>query len=627
MPIEGRGYRAWSGDVRRMAHRVYAISLSEFQHRIKRPWTIAILVLIGLYSIFTGIMPIMGNITEGDGIFIEDPNIPFNKDMIPEISIVGVDILDSSGSSVQHYEPSLEIFDLPLKPGNSAVYEIEMKNQGSKKGSFQVMIELGSGTENWRVQWIEDDSQIADKNGEERYISYYDSMELDLKARSSRSIWIKVALEKENVSFDSLAVYIAMESGGAYGQKVYIGEEDEDIYLRTSLRFDLYTEMEWPDLALKQYFEIELITVKDPAGIWSQSKMDKIYESPPRVIWWDDLIFMYRFTNSGTETLYLKIGVAEESLEGPIPWPFSGWRTNNILSLEPGKSIEHSIIISPFYGQLPVRNQMQVLIVASDNAEDFDSDFTGSDYYDESEQDAERTMSGRNMSFTSVPFVVKEKREPVIDLSGEYFFNVFYTGGINIWVILLAIIVGSGLIADDRANKVIPLYFSKAITKKGYIIGKFCGLGILIGLVTVIWSNLWFLTIMILGGFSWEYFTSHLWIMGAFTIYGLLVTFVITSLTLAASSLARNRYVVGASILATFLITTFISVIISKVTGEDNYLMISPSANFLFVGHALFDLQTSPVEWEYALLSLAGLAAISWFILWLQLIKREVANE
>ena len=28
-----------------------------------------------------------------------------------------------------------------------------------------------------------------------------------------------------------------------------------------------------------------------------------------------------------------------------------------------------------------------------------------------------------------------------------------------------------------------------------------------------------------------------------------------------------------------------------------------------------------------ALLSLVGLAAISWFILWLQLVKREVANE
>jgi len=609
-----------------MAHRVYAISLSEFQHRIKRPWTIAILVLIGLYSIFTGIMPIMGNITEGDGIFIEDPNIPFDKDAIPDISIVGVDILDPNGSSSRRYGPSPEIFDLPVEPGESAVYEIELRNLGRKKSSFTVMIEVRSGTENWRVQWFEDGTQIADKNGEERYISFYDSVGIDLKARSSRSIWIKVELGKENVAFESLAVNVVMENMGR-GQEFFMGEDEGPVYLRNSLRFDVHTKMDWPDTALKQYFDMELVELKDASGIWSQSKMDNIYESPPRVKWWDNLIFTYRFTNRGSENLYLQIGIAAESLEGPVLWPFSGWLIDSILSLEPGESLEHPIVIVPSYGQLPVRNQLQVLVVASDNAEVFDRDFTGSDSYDELEQDTEGTMSGWNMSFTSVPFIVKELREPVNDLSADYFFNVFYTGGVNVWVILLAIIVGSGLIADDRANKIIPLYFSKAITKKGYIIGKFCGLGILIGLVTVIWNNLWYIAIMILGGFTWEYFTSHLWIMGGFTIYGLLVTFVITSLTLAASSLARNRYVVGASILATFLITTFISVIISKVTNEDKYLMISPSADFMFVGHTLFDLDTSPVEWEYALLSLAGLAAISWFILWLQLVKREVVNE
>ncbi len=110
-----------------------------------------------------------------------------------------------------------------------------------------------------------------------------------------------------------------------------------------------------------------------------------------------------------------------------------------------------------------------------------------------------------NLNFTSVPYMVISYTQPVDDWTAEYFFNTFYTGGINIWVILLAVLGGSGLIADDRANKTLPLYYSKAIPKYGYLAGKFLGLAALIGLVTVVWSNLWVAIIMLVGGFSWQF--------------------------------------------------------------------------------------------------------------------------
>jgi len=55
--------------------------------------------------------------------------------------------------------------------------------------------------------------------------------------------------------------------------------------------------------------------------------------------------------------------------------------------------------------------------------------------------------------------------------------------------------------------------------------------------------------------------------------------------------------------------------------------MLSPSANFIFIGTALFDLGTPEVDWGYALMTLGGIFIFFIGVLYWQLVKREVSIE
>ena len=74
-----------------------------------------------------------------------------------------------------------------------------------------------------------------------------------------------------------------------------------------------------------------------------------------------------------------------------------------------------------------------------------------------------------------------------------YYADLQY-GGIRIFLVSLAAIASSGLIANDMANKSINLYLSRPISRLDYLIARFIPIFMLLILVTVIPNIIVYLT-------------------------------------------------------------------------------------------------------------------------------------
>ena len=127
--------------------------------------------------------------------------------------------------------------------------------------------------------------------------------------------------------------------------------------------------------------------------------------------------------------------------------------------------------------------------------------------------------------------------------------NPFYEAGFLL--LIIALFAGSGLIANDKKNKALTLYFSKPVSKKDYITGKFLII-FLYGLV-IAWGPAIFLFLLrVLFDSSGIYFKTYYWIPFSITGAVLMHIFIYAGIILAlsaATSKARSAAIAFFSIL------------------------------------------------------------------------------
>jgi len=645
VPIEKKGYRTWSGTTRGLAGRVLSLSLNDLRYKIKRPAVIVILAFLGIYFLIAGLIPILPSLFAGENFFIEDPTPHYSRTLVPEVQVLGAEIYDGNDTLVSQLDVNDGLFDLSLPPGMRVFYRLEVKNVGTGVG--KVWVQLDPSPQSGRAdQWTYDLS-IMEQNGRSEGVGIaqdrerptdhppewrgidndYSSLSVELSSGASREVLLLVDLS-ENASYDTLSLGVTVYA--EYYDDFMMMEDgywEEWTDYRTTVRFDIRPDIAPPVSSLRGSLVLELTGVTDPEGKWPEDRLKDLFTSPPEVKWNRELRFEFTLRNVGSETLhaillgydpsYLNIrgfyDEYERSLED-AEQPFS---------IGAGNTLVREVVVRPHEYDEPSLYYLGVVAVASEDDNYFDPD-TLSYYYDGgmSPDDGNETR-GKNQSYELVAFHVRSRQLPVDDETAKYFFGVFYMGGVNVWVIVFAIVVGSGLVADDRANKTLPLYYSKAIPRYGYALGKFIGFFTMMLLSTVVLSLVWYNVVMLLAGFSWDFYTSHLWVMGALTLYGLLVSAILSAMVLAGSTLSKNRYFVGAGVIALFLILTLVGTILWGIVRDDNMFLFSLSNDLYYVGEALFDLGTPAVNWWYSLLVLLGVFLASVFTIYMQLVRRE----
>ena len=147
---------------------------------------------------------------------------------------------------------------------------------------------------------------------------------------------------------------------------------------------------------------------------------------------------------------------------------------------------------------------------------------------------------------------------------------------------LLAAIVGPGLIAPDLANNALPLYLSRPISRRDYILGK---LAVLIGIMSALtWVPLMLLFALqgVLQGWPWVLANARI-AFGIMTCSALWIP-VVSLLTLAISAWVRWRPIATLAVFGYFFISSTIGALVNEIlrTEWGSVLIVAKLMRFLW---------------------------------------------
>lgn len=157
----------------------------------------------------------------------------------------------------------------------------------------------------------------------------------------------------------------------------------------------------------------------------------------------------------------------------------------------------------------------------------------------------------------------------------------------SIFVFLITVYVGSGLIANDRRANALQLYLSKPVTRAEYILGKMTVLATF--LVAVTWLPavlLLLLQIAFSGSFSFIRANSSL--IASVTLYCAITIIVITFGMTSLSSLSRSSRFVGIMFAGLLLFSDAMFNALRFITGSSSISWVSVPASLDQVGDLIF---------------------------------------
>jgi ABC-2 type transport system permease protein len=129
--------------------------------------------------------------------------------------------------------------------------------------------------------------------------------------------------------------------------------------------------------------------------------------------------------------------------------------------------------------------------------------------------------------------------------------------------VIIAAVVGPGLIAPDLANNALPLYFSRPLTRWEYAAARIAVIAGMLSLITWIPGLILFATQASLAGSTW---LSKNWHLASGIVIGFAIwLFLVSLVALVSSAWVKWRVVAGGLIMAFFFITAGASAIVNEV--------------------------------------------------------------
>lgn len=191
------------------------------------------------------------------------------------------------------------------------------------------------------------------------------------------------------------------------------------------------------------------------------------------------------------------------------------------------------------------------------------------------------------------------------------------------FVTLMAAVVGSGLIADDRSSMALTLYLSRPITHADYLLAKASIVGPLVSMISVLPLVITPIVAGLLGLFGWGV---ALQAVGAGVALGLLLAGFYTAVSLFLSSLTSRRGYAAAGVFAITFGIGLPAELLAGGLGEPSLLYLSPWQDFLAVARGIFGAPQSPIDWAPALAILLAVAAVAALATYLRMRMLEVVT-
>jgi ABC-type transport system involved in multi-copper enzyme maturation permease subunit len=184
------------------------------------------------------------------------------------------------------------------------------------------------------------------------------------------------------------------------------------------------------------------------------------------------------------------------------------------------------------------------------------------------------------LMISALPFVVRafqiyaatrlqnwaELAEAVQQLKVDASFFAAFLHGQSFFLLLTTVIAGSGLIANDRRFRALPLYFSKPVTLWDYLLGKtlvVCAYGVAVTLVPAV---LLFLIRLVLASDA-TFFHEYGWVLFSIVGQSLLMILPLAGLVLVLSAAAGSARSAAILFFAAWMVPDIIRAILSGLTG------------------------------------------------------------
>ena len=188
----------------------------------------------------------------------------------------------------------------------------------------------------------------------------------------------------------------------------------------------------------------------------------------------------------------------------------------------------------------------------------------------------------------------------------RFLFRIEFISGL--FVALIAIFGGAGLIANDLKSNALSLYLSKPISWVDYLIGKFAVVGILLACITLVPGILLFLEQLLLSDFT--FFKENFWIFFSIIGYSIIITTVTSLLMLSFSSLTTNSRYATIGFCAVWFGLPVLHGILIFALRTSNVALVSIWANYDRLGSVLFASDNSyTTHWLITFLILSALTA------------------
>ena len=181
----------------------------------------------------------------------------------------------------------------------------------------------------------------------------------------------------------------------------------------------------------------------------------------------------------------------------------------------------------------------------------------------------------------------------------------------NFFVFLIAVYVGSGLIAQDRKANALQIYLSKPLTRVDYVAGKMAILAAFLLFVTWVPAMLLLIGQILLSG-SFAFASANATLFPSITLFSFIEVFVVCCTVLALSSLTTSTRYVAVMFAGVMFFTDTIYGTMRMVTGSTAVSWVSFTGSLAQVGDAIFRLPLryqTPVAVSFIVL--AALVAIS----------------
>jgi ABC-type transport system involved in multi-copper enzyme maturation permease subunit len=188
-----------------------------------------------------------------------------------------------------------------------------------------------------------------------------------------------------------------------------------------------------------------------------------------------------------------------------------------------------------------------------------------------------------------------------------------FLGTQSLFVFLITVWVGAGLIANDKRANALQIYLSKPLGRVEYIAGKLAILAAFLLLVTWV-PGILLLFLHVLFNGSFTFLKQNFYLFPAVTVFAFLQVLVASFSMLALSSISKSSRYVAILFAAVVFFSDAVYYTIYAITGRSSLSWISFPANLRQVGDVIFRLPPTYRDTPFlvsllALVVLIGLAA------------------